>query len=121
MTAEAKDADDRRASVASYTNAWQDYRRRTWILWGTFLLLPPIGLGLGAVLKGVTTSTEAPNEIIGFLLMIPVWMLVGLWAGTWQCPRCRREYFSSPERGYNYLTKQCLHCGLPKWSTDSAA
>ncbi len=67
----------------------------------------------GVLCHGPLRSTAmflsiALTAIIGFL-----WIL-------WRCPRCKGLFFVDVIVAHPF-TPRCLHCGLPKWSTDPDA
>jgi hypothetical protein len=103
-------------SDLSYAEKWDDYRRRKRLCWVLFLTYVPgrfaIGLALGRLF-----SSELPLGIVAGMWMLAL-LIAGNSAIAWRCPRCGKPFFRRWWR-YNSLARECLHCKLPKWSTEA--
>jgi hypothetical protein len=102
----------------AYEAQWQDYRRRSRL--GLLLFL---GYVPGVALLGLPLTLLFSSGI-PILVVAGAWMLalsvIGNRGLAWRCPRCGEHFF----RGswyYNSFARRCVHCGLPKWSTDPDA
>jgi hypothetical protein len=91
-----------------YERAWRDYRWR----------LAAVLLALGLFVTAPLLSDRFRSSWFG-----PLWLgsmiVASIRLSWWRCPRCARTFFSNLIN--NPLTRQCMHCGLPKWATTSDA
>jgi hypothetical protein len=101
--------------MRSYDEEWKRYRR----LKLAFLISNLGFLGV-AIPTFVSARLRAMNRV--FFVLIIAWFV---WYSVsyerfrrFQCPRCGR-YFSSPWLNFLKLSaKECVHCGLPRYSVD---
>ena len=101
----------------TYEKDWEHYRRRRnlfWIVWATYL--PGVAL-IGLALKSVLGS-DIPIYVVAGAWMI-AFLICGNRMAAWKCPRCQRSFFMR-FWAYNPLAAKCSHCGLPKWTMNSA-
>jgi len=97
-----------------YTSEWSDYRKRRVQFFVAYLVVCP-SLAVLAVGAGQLAS----NDIIAPLIIAPggvAFLFTALRLSAFACPRCGKPFF---HRGFggNPLTRNCLHCNLPKWAT----
>jgi hypothetical protein len=97
-----------RPGDATYAVAWRDYRTRAHVT-GTALVVW-IVTHAGVWLLGARSA-----ELI-FFVTTGATIIAIAWYQSWPCPRCSRPYFAKYRRRGNPFTRQCLHCGLGKWT-----
>lgn len=109
-----------------YAAAWGRYRRSRGAFWILFVLFLPAM----ALVHRAVGSTPGGGTVIFCTAL--VWMVAftvaGYRAGNFQCPRCGELFFHKfddrawrRDWAHNPFARRCMHCGLPKWSTDDAA
>ena len=93
--------------TSRFSNAWRDYkRRRRWLMLclGSFVLALLLDWKVAAdfgVLWGIAYLFFAYRHLF------------------FRCPRCRKFFFLKFPAN-NPFAQRCLHCGLPKWSSDAS-
>ena len=95
-----------------YADNWTDYRNRMHWLWFSVLAGPLLVFAFSIPLSSLFSS-EVPFAIFGVSWMVAT-TVCNFRTVFWPCPRCHKPFF----RGWfiHRFTKQCVHCGLPKWS-----
>ena len=99
-----------------YAEKWDDYRRRKRLCWILFLTYVPGVFGIGLPLDRLFSS-ELPLGILAGMWMVAL-LVAGNYAIAWRCPRCGKPFFLT-WWGYNSFARKCVHCMLPKWSTEA--
>jgi hypothetical protein len=99
------------------TNQWDEYRRRRNIFWLVWVTYVPGVLALGLPLRSLLSS-DIPIYVVAVAWMI-AFVVSGNWMTMWKCPRCRQAFFRTFWGG-NPLATRCVHCRLPKWTSDAA-
>lgn len=101
-----------------YTSDWNEHRQRRKQLLNVFLILLPM-----VVIAAYLNTFFVQAGLILKFVLIPAWSLALARAYTqylmFRCPRCHLRYFHLKGK-WHLFTKECKHCGLPKWSTDIA-
>lgn len=98
----------------TYTQSWQDYRRR--IRW--FLIAWLGGFVAIAVLAWMIAAIGIQTPGWAFPSLAAAWMTAFAWTALrlqqFPCPRCREPFFRKPF-SYWPFSRECRHCSLPKW------
>ena len=98
---------------AQFAAAWQAYRRRR--RWFIGVLL--VGAGIAALLAALSESFSP--GVITLWVIGPPWLIcllvVALRFQFFKCPRCHRPFSNG-----NPFAEKCLHCALPKWTTQDS-
>ena len=98
-----------RKTRAQFAAAWADYRRRRRWFFGA-----AIGGGVIAALLAALSNKLSLGIAVFWVLGAP-WIIcvvvVALRLQFFKCPRCRMPFSNG-----NPFARDCLHCGLPKWS-----
>ncbi len=101
-----------------YQQAWRKYRRRARLWLALFVLYVPVVFGVGWL---SLRYWHTPNP--AFVLAI-LWMAYTLYVGArinlWRCPRCGQCFAGTWWYNKGVFAKQCVNCGLPKYSADSS-
>jgi hypothetical protein len=88
-------------------------KRKKLSLWLLAGFLPAVIL-LGGI------GVSAFGSAIPMVVVAAVWGLGLLVAGrryaTWPCPRCGKQFSTSPGHNQGFFVKQCVHCGLAKYA-----
>lgn len=96
----------------SASNPWHEYKRRRMRFILAFVLGSAV-VGIGFLASSLIDSS-APAS-----LGIVVFTVGVLWSSTslskFPCPKCGKPFIYGDEIR-NGFTRQCVHCGLPKWS-----
>ena len=100
-----------------YAAAWDDYRRRWNLQFGSVSAFILIGLSGNLVRDWI--NRWKVTQLVFIALFGTCWLAyaVGLYRlPRWKCPRCAELYFHGllPR----FFRKRCANCGLPKFSTD---
>jgi hypothetical protein len=102
-------ARNRMTSRAQFAAAWRDYRRRCRWFFGAALG----GVVIAALL--VALANRPPLGIVLFWALGPAWIIciivVAVRLQLFKCPRCHLPFSNG-----NPFARNCLQCGLPKWS-----
>jgi len=104
--------------VTDYQPAWRQYKLRARLWLALFVLYVPVVVGTALLtLKYLHTPNPA------FVLAV-LWMGYTLYVGArinlWRCPRCGQCFAGTWWYNKGIFAKQCVNCGLPKYSSDSA-
>jgi hypothetical protein len=99
------------------SSAWSDYQRRRRQAWIAFLGYIPGVFVLGVPL-GLLFRSGWPFQAvaIGWLALSAV---TSYRMGSFPCPRCHKPFFRTWWY-HNSFARRCVHCGLPKWSSEDA-
>jgi hypothetical protein len=99
--------------TASHQSGWGDCKRRE--LWYRVVIYGFVPL---VFISSVVASRLVGSDAL-FFIMASVAMLAAIVVAyrmmVFECPRCRRSFFSSRWM-FKPHTKKCVHCELPKWS-----
>jgi hypothetical protein len=96
-----------------YFTQWQAYKRRRRLSWIIFFATLSSAALIGEPLAKFMDS-DFPVELILFLSVVAT-VAASAYVQNWKCPRCGKP-FGNKFWYSNAYAKQCLHCGLPKWS-----
>jgi len=104
--------------ATDYRQAWRQYKLRARLWLALFVLYVPVVVGTALLtLKYLHTSNPA------FVLAV-LWMAYTLYVGArinlWRCPRCGQCFAGTWWYNKGVFAKQCVNCGLPKYSAGSA-
>ena len=97
-----------------YVNDWTEYRKRRFQFFVVYLVVWPVG----AVLT-VAGGQFINSDLLAGLILAPcgiAFVFAAIRLSAFSCPRCDMPFFHR-FLGGNPLTNQCLHCGLPKWTS----
>lgn len=94
-------------------SGWSEYRK-----WRNVSLLALVGFGpivfsVGALSRRLF-ATFTPALVMAFACMAFA-VIVGNQCLRFPCPRCGKAFFAKWWY-YNGFTRQCVHCGLPKYA-----
>jgi len=103
------------------TLQWRDYQRRRISFFAAWL---------GGFALFVFASIVAGFFGHSILIVLPVWItwivsffITLSWVQRFRCPRCGKRFlppmFDGREPQKFLYPKQCIHCGLPKWSASN--
>jgi len=104
--------------MTTYEEQWKSYRRRSRLSWLVFLTYIPGVLIIGVPLRDIFSS-DIPVYVVAGLWILAL-IVIGNYAIAWRCPRCGEPFFKGSWY-YNSFARRCVHCKLPKWSTDPGA
>ena len=111
-----------RRDAESYSQAWNRYRTLNRAFWVTLAVLPLLFLATAAVAALMPARIlQAIGFVVCVLGTVALFIRLGylnFMLHGWRCPRCCRPYFVRWWTGYVPFVRKCMHCGLPKWSTD---
>ena len=96
-----------------HTSEWSDYRKRRLQFFVAYLVVCP-----SLALLAVGANQLAASEIIVALVIATggiAFLVTALRLSAFVCPRCGKPFFHRGIAG-NPLTRNCLHCNLPKWA-----
>jgi DNA-directed RNA polymerase subunit RPC12/RpoP len=96
-----------------YFTQWQTYKRRRRLTWIIFFAAPLCVTLIGEPLAKFMDSALPINLIL--ILWFVVFGAASAYVQYWKCPRCGKPFFFKSWYS-NAHAKQCIHCGLPKWS-----
>jgi hypothetical protein len=91
--------------TSRFSNAWNDYKRRRLWLVGSIVSFFVVLL----------LNSKVAGEFAFFWGI--AFIIFGLRHSFFRCPRCGNFFFLKFP-GNNSFARHCLHCGLPKWSTN---
>jgi hypothetical protein len=99
---------------------WIEYKRRRRTFWLAFLLFP-LWIFPGATLQDYLAGRgyDGRSLVTFLVVLVPPMaclMVVSLRLIFWPCPRCGRPLHCTWWYGNPWFARQCLHCGLPKWT-----
>jgi hypothetical protein len=95
--------------ASRYAAKWRAYRLRARLGWGSNLAIPV------ACVASAKLGSAVP------LILVAVACVAARWpVARWTCPRCGNPFFQFVFYS-NPFAQRCVHCGLPKWSTDPGA
>jgi hypothetical protein len=100
--------------TASLQNRWEDCKRRQ--LWYRVVLYGFVPL---LFISGVVSSQLAGSDAPFLITVIPALLatvVVIYRLAIFECPRCRRAFFSRSWYIFQPHKQECVHCGLSKWS-----
>jgi hypothetical protein len=95
----------------SFVEDWRRYRRWARLRWVAFLGYLPFGIAYSK-LHEYLGLTGPPIPVLAWFVFFGVTMAM---TGFFGCPRCESPFFFTWYWS-NPFARQCLHCGLPKWS-----
>ena len=116
------------------TDYAQQWKRFKWLRNAWVFLLVAVFLGMNAVIARVI-RIAIPSMAPGFAAVIAefLWLvtiaLIALELRNWKCPACGKPFAGGHKTrdhvktyfNWLFLPKQCVSCGLPKYSIDPAA
>ena len=112
-------------SATDFRDAWRRFKRLriAWLVVTLGLVLIPLGLEFRMI--PVLLSIPHHGIIVPIVLFVP-FILITRKLADWVCPRCGRPFegygpkLRDWERTWRMLAlpRQCVHCGLPKYSFD---
>lgn len=104
-------------TATDFQPAWQQYKQRARLWVALFVLYVPVVVGSGLL---TLKYWHTPNP--AFLIAI-LWMAYTLYLGArinlWRCPRCGRCFAGTWWYNKGIFAKQCVNCGLRKYSNES--
>jgi len=105
-----------RAAAPSYASRWRELRRRQ-----LRLVCAVAGcLTIGAL--GVCLLPSIVARVALILLEIAATAHLARAVGAFSCPRCAKAFFQrSAERRSDPVAGECIHCGLARGASESAA
>jgi hypothetical protein len=100
--------------MSDYQQEWESYRK----LWNPFVTT---FVGQIAIIIGFICFAAALRRNLALgLTLESFWTLLFIVASirlqNFRCPRCREKFCSSGFY-HNVFVRQCLNCGLPKYSS----
>lgn len=98
----------------NYGAKWQEYRqlrRRCVLVFGGFVVLALVV----ATVSNYYFQTFTPVLALT-VLWIPVYIMLGYPFVYWRCPRCNRPFSGSFGYHKGMFCRDCMHCGLRKYS-----
>lgn len=101
--------------MRDYETSWQHYRKQSRLAWFLWLAFVPVVGGVGVLITRFTRETF-PIMILAVTWII-WWFVVSTRVGNFRCPRCDRPFFRA-QWYHNSFARKCVHCGLPKYSTE---
>jgi hypothetical protein len=102
---------DALAAHAPYAAAWEDLRRRQWVMWGVYLAFFPGKWLIAAVYAKLPNYHSPQIFVIAGCAWIVAFVVSSYWAADWRCPRCH-EVFIKGTWYRNPCARYCLSCGL---------
>jgi len=97
-----------------YQQAWQRYRLQGRIWIALFVLYVP------AVVGTALLSAHYWHSLMPAIAVAIVWMALTMYLGVrinmWRCPRCGQPFSGTLWRSKGIFARQCVHCGLEKYS-----
>ena len=100
--------------------SWDEYRRRYRAFW-LALVLTPLWVILGAVIRGFLIAGGMNVELAGLLTctlpLVPL-AVAHIRRILCACPGCGRPFHCTWLYG-RMFNRRCIHCGLPKWTPAS--
>jgi hypothetical protein len=107
---------DSNTPATDYSEHWRRYRRLR-----NVLLVLWIGFIPG--LAALTVASQAFGGATLWTVVALVWILatgrVGSVMTTLECPRCGQRFSEGFWLNQPFLTKKCVHCGLPKYARNA--
>ena len=102
-------------STPSYEAQWNEYRKRRLV----FVLLAATYIPAQFVISLPLSRALGSDSVIPIVavLWIAAFGVAGMRLSRWPCPRCGKP-FHLTQRRYKSFARKCVHCGLPKWSTN---
>src|SRR4051812_22992996 len=106
--------------MGDHSLAWKKYRRlraQAWVVClGGFVLELGLLAGMTLILGPAGFHRTVPIVLGGIAVAWAVaTMILGHRYQRWPCPRCGRP-FGKTFWWHNPFARQCVHCGLRKWS-----
>ncbi len=107
-----------KVSAVDVRPCWGEYQRRRRAALLAFLLFPFWIFPLSAIEYMLGSLGTDIGNIVVFLVIASV--MLGFVASPylrwilWPCPQCGRP-FQLSWLGTRWFTRECVHCGLPKW------
>lgn len=117
LSRQSKDSGDRMTETNEYKTQWNDYRKRSRIVFALFLGYIP-----GVFILGFPLTKLLKSEI-PFYIVALTWMAttVGAWIHLilFRCPRCRERFMMNK---YFVVAsgRKCPYCGLKKYDGKTA-
>jgi hypothetical protein len=117
--------------MADYAEGWQQFRRLRNI-WLLILAaeLSPISDALESFFYKILRPSDPAYVVVGVQFVFGVALvLIGNHLWKWKCPRCSKLFAGgykvmdklSTSLNWLFLPKQCVSCGLPRYSTNPEA
>ena len=98
----------------TYPQAWRRYRALRNTFWALLMAFPPFVNALDRLESRFPRS--GLSLICVFTWMIACWLTASYIDG-WCCPRCGKTFASKSWRHKFLFAKECVHCGLRKFSS----
>jgi Zn ribbon nucleic-acid-binding protein len=99
-----------------YFLQWSKYRKRNRVVIMIFATFVPAMIAIGYPLSSSLGENKAMFIVFGIWAVLL--LIFGNYAALWRCPRCAKAYHMDFGRYVNPMARNCVHCGLPKWSPD---
>ena len=93
---------------------WAEYRRLRRLYWFAWVgYVPIVGLIGVALWRAFGSRAAFPITVVAL-----AWMAFGGFMNVsiarYRCPRCGNRFHVG--KTTNFYSRQCLHCGLPRWA-----
>jgi hypothetical protein len=100
-------------------SSWAEYKRRRRAFW-LALCLAPLWIIPGALISSLLVVAGLGYKWVTFLAvalppLVSIEVAYTRWI-RWRCPRCGKPFHFGWLYG-NALSRRCIHCGLPLWTT----
>ncbi|MGB6546424.1 MAG: hypothetical protein WBE97_12450 [Candidatus Acidiferrales bacterium] len=99
--------------MSDYSQQWEACKK----LSSQFLFAFVVELSI--IVASICFSAAIRRNFVASLVLESLWVVVffvtAIRLQNFRCPRCAEKFFASP-RYHNVFARQCLNCGLQKYS-----